>query len=268
MVSGTKLYTVEVEIGVAAPSRWTSICRECAGAIDSLIELLQVASRRLSWIAYAANGVGLFPSPHEIRLSCSCPDWATMCKHVAAVLYGVGTRLDFVPDLLFTLRGVDRAELVSIGADLPLARTAAASERVLADDDVAALFGIEIAAPDASPLGQSREEKRQARGPAAAAGPAHPKKPGGRRPRPEPVGRRRRRLGASQNAQRRRLRERSATAEARSAPVALFEPRRIGEPPHSRRILAFLRVRPFFAFEAVFASSDAEKIFLFRWLSK
>ena len=68
---------------------------------------------------------GLFPAPSEIKMSCSCPDWADMCKHVAATLYGVGARLDSDPDLLFALRGVDRAELVSnVGADLPLTRTA------------------------------------------------------------------------------------------------------------------------------------------------
>ena len=106
------------------------------------------------------------------------PDWADMCKHVAATLYGIGARLDSDPDLLFTLRGVDRAELVSVGVDLPLTRTAAASERVLADDDVAALFGIDIAATEASAPRQSGKEKMQARGPAAAPAPAHPKKSG------------------------------------------------------------------------------------------
>ena len=78
---------------------------------------------------------------------------------------------------LHAARGRSR-RTASVAPNCRSTRTAAASERVLADDDVAALFGIEIAAPDASPSGQSREEKRQARGPAAAAGPAHPKKPG------------------------------------------------------------------------------------------
>ena len=101
-----------------------------------------------------------------------------MCKHVAAVLYGVGARLDSDPDFLFTLRGVERAELVStVGADLPLTRGAGKSERVLQDDDVAALFGIDIAAPEAA---QSREGERQARGPVATADPAPRKDPGSR----------------------------------------------------------------------------------------
>ena len=84
-------------------------------------------------------------------MSCSCPDWADMCKHVAATLYGVGARLDHEPDLLFTLRGVDRGELVSTGTDLSITEVAADSERVLADADMAALFGvtIETAPPEA-----------------------------------------------------------------------------------------------------------------------
>jgi uncharacterized Zn finger protein len=160
LVSGSEIYKVKVEIAVAAPKRWTGICRDCAGSVGSLIELLQgkLAKNVMERVCREADG--LFPTPGEITMSCSCPDWADMCKHVAATLYGVGARLDSDPDLLFTLRGVDRAELVSVGADLPLTRTVAASERVLQDDDVAALFGIDIAAPDASPLGQSREEQR------------------------------------------------------------------------------------------------------------
>ncbi len=119
---------------------------------------------------------GLFPAPPEIKMSCSCPDWADMCKHVAATLYGVGTRLNSNPDLLFTLRGVDRTELVStVGADLPLTEAAAASERVLADDDVAALFGIEMAASLPSPTEHSVEKKRQARRKTAASAPIPPK---------------------------------------------------------------------------------------------
>jgi uncharacterized Zn finger protein len=92
---------------------------------------------------------GLFPSPDEIELRCSCPDWADMCKHVAAALYGVGARLDAKPDLLFELRGVDRSQLISgAGKDLPLTQRPVAEERLLAEDDVAALFGIEM---DAAP---------------------------------------------------------------------------------------------------------------------
>jgi len=153
LVSGSEIYKVKIDIAVAAPVRWTAICRDCAGSVGSLVELLQGKLSKNVMERVCREAHGLFPAPSEIEMSCSCPDWADMCKHVAATLYGVGARLDSDPDVLFTLRGVDRAELVStVGADLPFTEAAAASERVLADDDVAALFGIDIAAPDAAPL--------------------------------------------------------------------------------------------------------------------
>jgi uncharacterized Zn finger protein len=172
LVSGSEIYRVKVDIALAAPPRWKSICRDCAGSVGSLVELLQGKLSKNVMERVCREGDGLFPAPAEIKMSCSCPDWAGMCKHVAATLYGVGARLDSDPDLLFTLRGVDRAELVStVGADLPLTRGAGKSERVLEDDDVAALFGIDIAAPEAAPAPQSREVERQARGATEPAAP-------------------------------------------------------------------------------------------------
>ena len=94
------------------------------------------------------RGDGLFPSPKEIQLSCSCPDWADMCKHVAAVLYGVGARLDQQPELLFVLRGVDERELIAgAGGDLRLGHAAPDAGKVLEGGDLAALFGLDMAAP-------------------------------------------------------------------------------------------------------------------------
>ena len=95
-------------------ARWKAICRRLRGRRSTRwSSCCRGASPRASWTASAAEGDGLFPAPDEIKLSCSCPDWAAMCKHVAAVLYGVGARLDAEPELLFTLRGVDPAELIA-----------------------------------------------------------------------------------------------------------------------------------------------------------
>src|SRR6516165_346798 len=143
-VSGSEIYKVKIDIAVEAPARWKAICADCAGSVGSIVELLrgEVSKHVMERICRQADG--LFPAPKEIKMSCSCPDWADMCKHVAATLYGVGARLDHDPDLLFTLRGVDRSELVSAGADLSITEAAARSERVLADADVAALFGLEF----------------------------------------------------------------------------------------------------------------------------
>ena len=110
------------------------------------------------------EGDGLFPAPAEIKMSCSCPDWAGMCKHVAATLYGAGARLDAAPDLLFTLRGVDRTELIAAaGAELPMTRTGGARERILADDDVAALFGVDMTPTPIAAKPKAGDPKNQAK---------------------------------------------------------------------------------------------------------
>src|SRR5882724_4235952 len=121
MVAGSSLYKIKIAIAPVKAARWKAICRDCAGAIDSLVELLQGRLAKGIMDRVCREGDGLFPSPDDIKLSCSCPDWAGMCKHVAAVLYGVGARLDKEPRLLFVLRGVDEHELLaSAGEDLPL----------------------------------------------------------------------------------------------------------------------------------------------------
>ena len=146
MVAGSELYQIKIAIAPVTRARWKSICRDCAGTVDSLVELLQGRLAKGVMDRVCREGDGLFPSPTEIKLSCSCPDWAGMCKHVAAVLYGVGARLDEKPQLLFVLRDVDENEmLASAGQDSPLTRAAPGAAKVLDESDVAALFGLEMA---------------------------------------------------------------------------------------------------------------------------
>ena len=146
LVAGSTLYKVKIVVSPVSPARWKAICRDCAGTVDSLVELLQGRLAKGVMDRVCREGDGLFPSPKEIKLSCSCPDWADMCKHVAAVLYGVGARLDEEPQLLFVLRDVDENELLaSAGQNLPLEKAAPDAARVLAESDVAALFGLEMA---------------------------------------------------------------------------------------------------------------------------
>jgi uncharacterized Zn finger protein len=152
MVSGSSIYSITIDIATLPKARWDAICRDCAGSVGSLVELLQGKLSRNVMERVCRHGDGLFPSPGEIKLRCSCPDWADMCKHVAAALYGVGARLDAKPDLLFELRGVDRSQLIaSAGKDLPMTSSGVASGRVLASDDLAAMFGIEMDTPLAVP---------------------------------------------------------------------------------------------------------------------
>ncbi len=157
LVSGSSVYTVKVGIAAVPAPQWRTLCRDCAGGIDSLVELLQGRFSRGVMERLCRLGTGLFPRPADIRFSCSCPDAASLCKHVAATLYGVGSRLDQQPELLFRLRAVNQADLVgSLDTAVPLAKTAPAADRVLAGDDVAALFGLdmaeaEVGAPAAAP---------------------------------------------------------------------------------------------------------------------
>src|SRR6478609_11380039 len=145
MVAGSDLYKIKIAIAPVKNARWKAICRDCAGSIDSLVELLQGRLAKGVMDRVCREGDGLFPSPTEIKLFCSCPDWADMCKHVAAALYGVGARLDEKPQLLFVLRDVDETEmLASAGQGSPLTMAPGAA-KVLDESDVAALFGLEMA---------------------------------------------------------------------------------------------------------------------------
>ncbi len=145
LVSGSRMYDVKVTVGPVAPVRWSAICKDCSGAIDSLVELLQGRFSKGVMTRLCEEKTGLFPSPKDILFTCSCPDWASMCKHVAAVLYGIGARLDHQPELLFTLRKVDRQDLITkAGSDLSKGKRPAGA-KVLATDDLSGMFGIEMA---------------------------------------------------------------------------------------------------------------------------
>jgi uncharacterized Zn finger protein len=145
MVSGSDLYRIEVKVTAVPKARWTAVCRDCAGAIDSLVELLQGRFSQGVMTRICQEKTGLFPSRAEISFTCSCPDWASMCKHVAAVLYGIGARLDEKPDLLFALRKVDQQDLITrAGKGLPQTKGPKAA-KVLDAGDLSEMFGIEMA---------------------------------------------------------------------------------------------------------------------------
>ena len=174
MVAGSELYKIKITIAPVAAGRWKAICRDCAGTIDSLVELLQGRFAKGVMDRVCREGDGLFPLPAEIKLSCSCPDWADMCKHVAAALYGVGARLDEKPQLLFVLRGVDENDLLAnAGQDVGLTK-AKPGAKVLDDADVAALFGLEMAEPTVSgvPVAAAPKQPRPSKAPKAVATPA------------------------------------------------------------------------------------------------
>src|SRR5215510_1085943 len=151
-VSGSSLYDVAIEIDAVGRDAWRAIQRDCAGGIGSRIDLLAGKLSQPVMARLCADRTGLFPAPSAIRFRCSCPDIASMCKHVAAAMYGVGARLDHAPELLFALRQVSLDELLAAAvSELP---AAPAASRVLASDGLGALFGIELA-DVASPVAAS-----------------------------------------------------------------------------------------------------------------
>jgi len=145
-VMGSDLYAVEIAITKMKKNRWSALVGRCSGSIHSLIELLEgrISESVMGLLSNAEDG--LFPKDGELQFSCSCPDWALMCKHVAASLYGVGVRLDENPELLFLLRGIDQSDLITqASVSGALSKGTDSGAPVLEEDeDLGALFGIEL----------------------------------------------------------------------------------------------------------------------------
>ncbi len=162
LVSGSEIYEVKVRIQPLAAARWKAVRRECAGQIGTVVELLagKLSSAVMEVLCHRQKG--LFPGPREITMSCSCPDGAWLCKHLAAVLYGVGARLDHAPELLFTLRGVDGAELVAAAGKAGALASAAPADGAMGGEHLAEIFGIEMEA--AAPQRPIARSTRSARG--------------------------------------------------------------------------------------------------------
>lgn len=151
--SRAKPYTVTITIAALRQEVWQKMRTACEGMLESLQDLIEGRLPRALEELFMAKGSGLFPSPQEITFRCSCPDWAHLCKHVAAVLYGTGARLDTGPKLFFVLRKVEMDDLVRQAvagtADRLLARASVKSTRVIEGSDLSAVFGIELEEPSA-----------------------------------------------------------------------------------------------------------------------
>ena len=186
IVAGSEPYKVNIRIDALDKAIWKKIKKDCSASIDSLLDLLagrfsDGVMRRLT-----QQQGGLFPSPREIKMKCSCPDWSYCCKHLAAVMYGVGARLDRRPELLFVLRGVDHQELVSQAvAEGNLDKElAGAQDSTLAGEDLGAIFGIELdatAPPSSAPESPRRSAAARSTKSGARAGrPKRSAKPAGK----------------------------------------------------------------------------------------
>jgi uncharacterized Zn finger protein len=145
-------YEITVKIKKISPENWQQVKKACEGKFDSLKTLLTGKFPKDLEMLFTEKGKGLFPTPGEIKFSCSCPDWAYMCKHVAATLYGIGARLDEDPLLFFKLRNVVVEDLVSQAVaessqDL-LRKAEKKTGRVLEDADLSDVFGIDLDSVD------------------------------------------------------------------------------------------------------------------------
>ncbi|MGE3539145.1 MAG: hypothetical protein AB7N91_17160 [Candidatus Tectimicrobiota bacterium] len=155
LVQGSRAqpYKVVIKVDPLQASHWATIRAACAGSFDSLRELLAGTFPQALKDLFFAQGSGLFPAPRDIHFDCSCPDWASMCKHVAAALYGVGSRLDDDPGLFFTLRGINIDEIiaqtVTDTTETLLRKAAAPGSNILPDVDLGDVFGLQF---DASAL--------------------------------------------------------------------------------------------------------------------
>lgn len=166
LVSGSDLYEIRIDLTPLDKPIWKRIQSQCAGRIGSLVDLLQgKLSQDVMSIVTALDG-GLFPKPKEIKMKCSCPDYAYMCKHLAAVLYGIGARLDQRPELLFLLRKVDHLELITAAGERAGATKSPVKKQAIAEDALSEIFGIELESSTSEPAKAAagkRPQKTQAR---------------------------------------------------------------------------------------------------------
>jgi uncharacterized Zn finger protein len=164
LVSGSEVYEAQATFKPLPPARWKALVEACAGQVASVVELLSGRLSQPVMDVLCDRQKGLFPSPGEISFRCSCPDAASMCKHLAAVLYGMGARLDTAPELLFTLRKVDASALVARAATGLSARGPAPKEALqVGGEGLAGLFGIELAGGESAQAGAGPVPARRTR---------------------------------------------------------------------------------------------------------
>lgn len=145
LVTGQTVYDVQVKIQPLGEQRWQHLQSQCAGRVSSLLDLLagKLGDDVMKLITDPHEG--LFPQPKEIKVICTCPDWADLCKHAAAVLYAIGLRFDAQPELFFKLRGVDSTALVQGASSALNAEALPTGAAQIASDDLADVFGIDLA---------------------------------------------------------------------------------------------------------------------------
>lgn len=161
--SRSKPYSISISITALTKNVWKNIVATCEGTLGSLTDLVKGDFPKSLEDLFFTKDKGLFPSPKQISFNCSCPDWAEMCKHVAAVLYGIGSRLDEDPALFFILRKAKLDDLVtravSQKSEKLVKKTPVSSSRIMDVADISAVFGIEMAENDELTQKKSKKKK-------------------------------------------------------------------------------------------------------------
>lgn len=138
-------YKVEIMISPLSKERCQEIEEKCGKRIANMESLIQGDFPDEMKELFIGEK-GLFPTPREIYFHCSCPDWAVMCKHVAAAMYGIGVKVDQNPFYFFRLRGIDVESFIRVAVankvESMLANAELPSKRILETEDVTDLFGV------------------------------------------------------------------------------------------------------------------------------
>ena len=146
LVQGSHLYEIDIKISPLSKQIWNHIVELCSHKISSISDLADGKFPKELEVLFTQKGNGLFPTPKDIKFNCDCPDWADMCKHIAAVLYGIGAKLDDDPTLFFKLRDIDVSFLIKKSVEEKmenmLKNADKKSKRTLDDADIPKIFSI------------------------------------------------------------------------------------------------------------------------------
>lgn len=150
LVSGKKIYNIHIDIAPLSITKWNTIKELCKGKIESVTELCSGKFPKDLILVFTDKDMGLFPSLNEMKFYCNCPDYAKMCKHISAVLYGIGARFDSDPNLFFTLRNVNISDLISVVVKektksiIEKAKIKSKGTKILSDANLSSMFGVEV----------------------------------------------------------------------------------------------------------------------------
>lgn len=116
-------YKVSVEMTHFTDVQWKKIIARLSERASFISRLLVNEIPETIETVFAENKVHLLPTSYkDFKVSCSCPDYAVPCKHIAGVCYRLAGLLDQDPFLLFEMRGLASEKLLQELANSPLGK--------------------------------------------------------------------------------------------------------------------------------------------------